>query len=268
MKKILGCFLCVMLLIFWVSSAGAEMINLADEGRGDTETLINSYGTATFIVAPTEITYPSSGTGVFQPYLSIQANGSEEGFNTDYKPLPLDAKRAGDSGDKGWTHSITVGDLYESTTGVFEFLLDLNEPKNEKSLITLTGIEIYIESADPNTLVGTGFAPDKASLSNLVYDLGEDNSVLMDYSFWQGQGQNVDTLIYIPIDLTGFSSNDYVYTYWAFGSADDPEAEDSNAGFEEIIVRGFSVPEPGTLFLLGTGLIGFTLFGRKKYIKS
>jgi hypothetical protein len=102
---------------------------------------------------------------------------------------------------------------------------------------------------------------DDGELGTLVYSLdytGFDGSVLMDYTWWKGQGQNVDTIVEVPFVLpAGTSPDDYVYTYWAFSGA--------HADFEEIIVRGLSVPEPATLLLLGSGLIVLAGFSRKKF---
>jgi hypothetical protein len=280
MKKLLGCFLCLILLVFSGAIAGAELLDISG-ARGDIDYAYNSYGTSSFQTAPDLITYPSSGTGVFQPYLSIQKTGLEEGMGTDAIGQ-FDNKRMGNpSATDGWTHSITVGDLYQSSAGMYEFLIDLNEPHNANSKITLNQIEIYIASsvcgACSAEMWGYGTASDWSggTLGTLVYRLDDpdsmgiqDYNVLMDYSLWHGQGQNVDTLVNVPMSLGGFNPDDYVYTYWQFGDADGiVGGVPSNSGFEEIIVRYQSVPEPATIFLLGAGLVGLAGFGRKRFKK-
>src|SRR5215218_3796513 len=89
-----------------------------------------SYGTAIFT---TDFTQPA-GTGVFDPFLSIQANGTEEGYNTSAGVF--DTKR-----EPQWNHELTVGDLEQSRTTIngvdyYSFTLDVNEPNaGTKSLI-------------------------------------------------------------------------------------------------------------------------------------
>ena len=274
MKKLLGCFLCAMLLVFGVSNAGAVTIDISG-ARGDIGFATNSYGISAFQTAPTQITYPSSGTGVFQPYLSVQHTGLEAGMGTDAIGQFNNKRMGNPSATDGWTHSITVGDLYQSSAGYYEFLIDLNEPHNADSKITLNQIEIYIASsgsgASAPAMSGFGTASDWSggTLGTLVYELDDpgfpDFNVLMDYSLWHGQGQNVDTLIYLPMSLGGFSPDDHVYTYFQFGDAAGiVDGVPSNAGFEEIIVRQ-SVPEPATMLLLGSGILCLGVFGRKKF---
>jgi hypothetical protein len=271
MKKLLGCFLCVMLLVFGSSIAGAAPINLdisADRGVADSFTTAD--GTSTFTCADTLLSYPSSGTGVFQPYLTFKASHrlpAQFGMGTDATGV-LDNQRMGNpSAQDGWTHSIQIKDLYQSSAGIYEFLIDLNEPhRNPRSEITLTELKIYIAtdtSLTSEVRSGRGTWDNAgADLGKLVYNMdadGNDVSVLMDYANWMGQGQNVDTIVEVPFSLpSDYTMDDYVYTYWSFSG--------QNAGFEEISLRQTpSVPEPATMLLLGTGILCLGVFGRKKF---
>ena len=75
MKKFLGFLLCMMLLVFGVSIAGAityEQIDLTTGGKGQQELYKGAY----FIVFDDDMQETiSSGTGVIDPFLTIQAIG-------------------------------------------------------------------------------------------------------------------------------------------------------------------------------------------------
>src|SRR5947209_7543626 len=73
----------------------------------------------------------ASGTGMFNVFLRIQANGQatvESGFNTDFRPPPLD-----DKNDAPHNHSLLLSDVGIVTidsTSYRQFALDIGEPQN------------------------------------------------------------------------------------------------------------------------------------------
>jgi hypothetical protein len=102
----------------------------------------------------------------------------------------------------------------------------------------------------------------------------------MDYALNSGSGKGVDLVARIPdnffktADGTGYIS-DFVYLYSSFGEVGNnqhpgPDPCSANtctgalpagdfghtAGFEEWSTRVKSMPEPGSLFLLGLGVAG------------
>jgi len=215
---------------------------------------------AIFLSPPTEV----SGTGLIDSFVRMQGNGTESGYNTD-GDLEFDTKAG------LWTHSLQLSAVQTNIVQVsgidyYEFVLDVNEVDN-KGLITLHGLEFYIDAL-PNR---TGYP----NIGNLVYDLdaGEDSRIELDYSNFPGSGK-LDMIALVPISLFGTDLSRYVYLYSEFGSPNPCED-----GFEEWAHKKVgtfssppsdgSVPEPGTLILIGSGLTGLAgyckfKFGRRK----
>jgi hypothetical protein len=216
-----------------------------------------------------------TGTGVFKPFLSYQANGTEEGFNTSQGGPGqgfLDTKRV-----PQWNHDLKVGDLAEVTLdgkrGTFyQFELDANETGNGNAarLLSIDDIRIYTSATDTARSVG-----DNAALINNLGTLRyaqnatlgvTANWVLIDSSRAEGGSTSgsgsSDMILYVPTSLfTGAAGTDFLYFYTMNGANNS-----SDAGFEEWrALTGPSVPDGGsTLLLLGSSLtaLGF-LAGRR-----
>jgi hypothetical protein len=181
---------------------------------------------------------PPTGTGVFEPFVRIQAKGTEKGYNTD-GTLEFDTKQ-GQTGGKNWTHSIKLGELLV-TNGCIEFLLDINEDQgHDDEILSLDQLEIYLSDNPDNS----GYP----ALGDLVYkltDVSHDNWVILDNTIFNPGSGTGDMKVSIPVDQ-GWSADKYLYLYSEFGGHDN-----SNAGFEEWSAR--IVPEPATIALLGLG---------------
>jgi hypothetical protein len=213
-----------------------------------------------------------TGTGVFQPFLTYQGKGIEEGYNTSQGGNGqgfLDTKRV-----PQWNHDLLVGDLAQvslpgKTGTYFAFELDANETGNgnDKRLLSIDQIRIYTSATDSANSVGDGANID--DLGKLRYaqnDLGSTaNWVLIDASRAEGGSTSgsgsSDLVVYVPTDLfIGALDTDLLYFYTINGVN-----KSADAGYEEWSARIAGVPDGGsTLLLLGSALtaLGF-LAGRR-----
>jgi uncharacterized repeat protein (TIGR01451 family) len=154
-----------------------------------------------------------SGTGNYDSFLRLAANGTEEGFNTD-------DNHEADNKDGIWTHSLQVGSLQSVTIDSVDYYiirLDLNEIQSgDNPNITLEELRIFrsTDAAD-----GDDFDADFAGLTE-VFDLsGSLNLVDTNH----GSGTD-DYVFYIPVSLFPDPA-EYFTLYADFSGSDD--------GFEE-----------------------------------
>ena len=164
----------------------------------------------------------SAGTGVIEPFLRVQANPTEHGFNSD-GPLNGDLSQV-----KGgtWTHSVAVEDLAIQNFGsgdVIQLFLDVNQA-GSSPLISLDELRLYTASS-PNitSLAQLGF-------ENLVYDMGFGNRVLLNHNLESGSGSGDMTALVPASGLAGHDA-EYFYLYCKFGTSGAPYT--ANSGFEE-----------------------------------
>lgn len=183
-----------------------------------------------------------TGTGVIKPFLRVQANGSEQGYNTSGSPLPFDDKAG------IWTHDLRFSDLQQSLvsldgTQYYKLLLDVNEPNGSRSLISLESLQIYTSATGSQTTLNV------SSLGVLRYDLdaGGDSTVIIDAARNHGSGSG-DIYAYLPVaNFAGTNPSDFIYLFSRFGDSDDLA---SGGGFEEwsVVTNVAPVPEMNALF--------------------
>jgi len=267
--------------------AEATTISILDLGDS------GSAGDGTIFLADPAPTQPSTGTGVFEPFVRIQRStggggGLQNGFNTDAKEPDVNFNTK-DGSD--WTRSVRFGELETvSVNGATYYVLQLDANQKGRASsganrITITDMQIYIGSdpdlANPEATGtgagGTGYtgtpfgdiasngllgltpvwALDSATNGNL--------SVVLQASIWDTPGQggsgHGDLDVFIPSALLTGGPDDFfvLYTEYAHG----------NDGFEEwrFNAGGAPVPEPGTALLLGSGLMGLGAWGRKRMMR-
>jgi predicted outer membrane repeat protein len=210
----------------------------------------------------TDFTQPT-GTGVFDPFLSIQANGTEQGYNTSAGVM--DTKR-----EPQYNHEIRVSDLnavYIGSTQYYSFLIDINEPNGgPKSLISLDMLQIYTSTKAGQTTTNL------SELGTLRYSLDVPTDSYIRYDDANsGSGQG-DIAFFIPVSyFAGASSSDYVYMYQKWGTNLQANTM-TQGGFEETaIYRITAVPEVSSFAPLAGVLgmvVGVTHFRRRRTAKA
>ena len=182
-----------------------------------------------------------TGTGVIDPFLRVQNDPQEEGYNTS-GGTPFDDKAG------IWTHDIQFSDLQSTKvtvngTAYYQLSLDINEPNGTKSVISLDSLQFYTSDTGSKTTT------DLSQLGTLRWSLDgkEDSYVLLDAARNNGSGSG-DMFAYIPTSaFSGVSNSDFIYMYCRFGDQVSADGT-SEGGFEEWALAPAPVPEVGALF--------------------
>lgn len=266
MKKYLT--LSALSIAFLAGSANANMVDLTTAGSSGA---ING---AQFFQYTADL---PTGTGVFGPFLRVQKNEIESGYNTN-GALQFDTK----SGP--WTHAIKLGDI-PLINGYRQFSLDINESTSGTNpLLSLDQVQLFVTS---NASL-TGYNPTSGTFptgATKIYDTDtpsgsptSNNWVKLDYTLSGSGSGRADMLMYVPDSYFmagGATTSSYVVMYSKFGTVfGSDNGLYASAGFEEWSINNISttsvpippqsVPVPTAAWLLGSGLIGMVGIGRRR----
>lgn len=198
-----------------------------------------------------------TGTGVIDPFLREQENGSEQGINTSIAKPPYDDKPG------PWTHDLLVSQLTPTLfMGIeyYKFSLDANQEMNGP--ISLINFKIFVTSGPPISNVGGLMS--LVNTGTPAYNMnGGVTQYRVDITSQTGSGSG-DMFVLVPMSDIGTSGN--LYLYAQFGQDANGGGFASNDGFEEWNAsEGVSrVPDGGTtVMMLGAALGLFGVMNRK-----
>lgn len=211
------------ILVALSNAAFGILLDLGSSGSG-------SAGGAFFSTTSIQPT----GTGVFQPFMTVQNSGTEQGYNSSTDNF--DTKRS-----PQWNHEIKVSDLQVTmlnNAAYYGFVVDINEPNGGgQSTISLDALRIWTSSTLQSSSSTDALGHFNGSLGNLVFDFGDNTVKYDDQQHGSGSG---DLNMFVPVDLfANANPNDYVYMYQRWGGV-----ANSEGGFEETAIAGGTTAVP------------------------
>jgi hypothetical protein len=213
-------------------------------------------GTANGAVFSADDPQPT-GTGVFDPFLREQNNGSEQGINTSIAKPPFDDKPG------PWTHDELVsqlGSVLFNGINYYKFSLDANQEMNGP--ISLINFEIFVTSGAPISNAGGLMSLVNTGTPSFNMN-GGGTQFRVDVSSQHGSGSG-DMFVLVPVSDIGSSGN--LYLYAQFGEDANGNGFASNDGFEEWSseLSPSAVPDGGaTVLMLGAALCALGVIHRK-----
>jgi SdrD B-like domain len=167
----------------------------------------------------------------FLTFLSLDANGSEAGYNTDNHPFHMDQQ-----GGSGTTHALKLSTVPKVVVGGVtyrEFILEVNQKSNH-STISLDELRMFV--GNDRKLWGYNSGNHTLGGKTAVFDLdhAKNVSVKLNAKLNAGHGKG-DAVVLVPDSV--FGSSTYVFLFSKFS--------DANGGSEQWGVRKpSSAPAP------------------------
>ncbi|RVC56014.1 hypothetical protein EN779_25685, partial [Mesorhizobium sp. M4B.F.Ca.ET.088.02.2.1] len=189
-----------------------------------------------------------AGTGLLDPFVRIQNNGTEQGYNTDASVKVLDDTAKGST---QYVHALNIADIpiqYVNGVGYYRFDLDINESNSDNvQNLSLDTLQIWQATAGNLSNYDPGAAPDQGTgafpTATKIYDLdqGGDKFVGLNGDLQPGSGNTTDMSFLVPV--ANFDpSKPFIYLYSGFGyqagtyqgsTETTPSTWTAESGFEE-----------------------------------
>jgi hypothetical protein len=216
---------------FLLAAAGSAM--MLSNANATVVNLDNGDGTINGAVFTTNFIQPA-GTGVFDPFLTVQNSPWEQGYN--HSAGDLDTKRNG-----VWTTEIKFSDMQVTTIGgqqYYGFAIDVNEPNGGgKAPISLNDLSLWTSATVQSSTSTDNNGFFNGTLGTERYSLGNNSVLYTDRNNGSGQA---DISIFVPVsDFAGANKNDFVYLFQRWGNT-----QDSQGGYEETRVIAGVAPVP------------------------
>lgn len=150
-------------------------------------------------------------SGTVEPFLRIQANGGEQGFGTNFRPLEPDAVST-------LVHSLPLTSLRrvllttpQGSDYYFEFHLDANESTTSgNNFLSVDQLRLYTAAAPD---IATASALDMTGILRYNMDQLADETLLLDTALELGTG-SIDLTIHVPTSLFADAMDgDYLYLF-------------------------------------------------------